>query len=170
MIQSYTADVTVDHLSSSPIHKVLTQTTLLMQHHTLRQHFTPIIHIVIQEIQQNNSDQIKLAIHLSLLTMFVTVRKASRIEDFKPIMEQLQNLSKMIFSNTYPNYIYTECLRAVVGTLYNGPLEVVVSGGRVILEALSGFDQPDIVYGFYLTLAKLDWGNFTQIALPYVIR
>ncbi|KAI9249280.1 armadillo-type protein [Sporodiniella umbellata] len=172
LAQTYRINVNPDELSTNPIHKLLTKTTLLIQHHTLRQHFTPIIHIVIKEAQQNTSNQTILAIHLSLLNMFVTVRKASRVEDFKPVFSLLQELSKTIFTSSeqYPTYIYTECLRTITGALYNGPLEVTVSGGRVILEAVSNCSQVELVYGFYLSLAKLEWGSFTQIALPYVIK
>lgn len=146
----------------------------MILHHTLRQHFTPIINIVINDIK----DQLKheklnestLATQLSLLAMSVTVRKASRIEDFKPIIAQLQELSKRIFSGTYSTFTYTECLRAIIGSLYNGPLETVVSGGRVILEAISNFDNVHLVYGFYLSLAKLGWKSYVQIALPYTIK
>lgn len=169
-------DVTVEDLATSPIHNLLTKTTLLTLHHTLRQHFTPIINIVIKEnqdqLKSKDLDQKVLAIHLSLLTMFVTVRKASRVEDFKPLVAQLQELSKTIFASfkNYPRYIYTECLRTIVGTLHNGSLETIVSGGRVILESVSNFNDVELVYGFYLSLAKLGWGNFVQIALPYVIK
>ncbi|KAG0957866.1 hypothetical protein G6F61_002202 [Rhizopus arrhizus] len=176
LIQSYKTDVTVEDLATSPIHNLLTKTTLLTLHHTLRQHFTPIINIVIKEnqdqLKSKDLDQKALAIHLSLLTMFVTVRKASRVEDFKPLVAQLQELSKTIFASSkkYPRYIYTECLRTIVGTLHNGSLETIVSGGRVILESVSSFNDVELVYGFYLSLAKLGWGNFVQIALPYVIK
>ncbi|CEG75265.1 hypothetical protein RMATCC62417_10338 [Rhizopus microsporus] len=172
--QVYKEEITVEDLPSSAAYSLLTKTTLLILHHTLRQHFTPIINIVINDIK----DQLKheklnestLATQLSLLAMSVTVRKASRIEDFKPIIAQLQELSKRIFSGTYSTFTYTECLRAIIGSLYNGPLETVVSGGRVILEAISNFDNVHLVYGFYLSLAKLGWKSYVQIALPYTIK
>lgn len=114
-----------------------------------------------------------VAIQMSLLTMFVTVRKSSRVEDFKPIISRLQEVTKTIFSaklNTYSNYTYTQVLRSITGTLCHGSLEVVISGGRAILEILNNFADIDLVHGFYLSLAKLGWSNFTQICLPYIIR
>lgn len=177
MIQSYNEDVAVNDLPDYSIHKLLTKTTLLTLHHTYRQHYTPIIDIVLKELDTQLSekklDEKRLAIQVSLLTMFVTVRKGSRVEDFKSIISRLQEVAKTVYSvksNTYSNYLYTQVFRSITGTLYHGSLEVVVSGGRVILEILNSFNDIELVYGFYLSLAKLGWSNFTQICLPYIIK
>lgn len=175
LIQSYKEDVTADELSDSPIHSLLTKTTLLVLHHTYRQHFTPLIHIVLHELETHakNMDEKTVAINVSLLTMMVTVRKGSRVEDFKPIIARIQELTKLVFSskaNTYSNYLYTQLLRAIIGTLNHGSLEVAVSGGRVILDTLNNFQDIELIYGFYLSLAKLGWPNYTQICLPYIIK
>jgi len=178
LVQSYKEDVAPNDLSDSPIHNLLTKTTLLTLHHTYRQHFTPIIQIVLNELetQMKNSkkmDEKTLAITVSLLTMIVTVRKGSRVEDFKPIIARIQELTKLIFSskaNTYSNYLYTQVLRSIIGSLNHGSLEVAVSGGRVILETLNNFQDIELIYGFYLSLAKLGWPNYTQICLSYIIK
>jgi U3 small nucleolar RNA-associated protein 20 len=177
LIQSYNEDISVDDLPISPIHSLLTKTTLLMLHHTYRQHFTPMIDIVLNELgTQLDGKQMNekyVAIHMSLLTMIVTVRKGSRVEDFKPIIARLEQVTKTVFSaklNTYSNYIYKQILRSITGTLCHGSLEVVVSGGRVILDTLNSFDDCELVYGFYLSLAKLKWSNYTQICLPNIIK
>lgn len=177
LTQCYQEDVSVDNLSSNPIYNVLTKTTLLVLHHAYRQHFTPIINIILIELDaqlkvQPLNEKV-VAIQASLLNMMVTVRKGSRVEDFKSVITRLQDLSKTLFTSpkgTYSNFLYTQTLRAVTGTLYNGSLEVVVSGGRVILETLSQFNDIDLVYGFYLSLAKLKWTNFTQLSLSYIIK
>lgn len=156
----------------------MTKTTLLTLHHTYRQHFTPIINIILSELenQMKNAKKIDekvLSIPVSLLTMIVTVRKGSRVEDFKPIVARIQELTKLIFSskmNTYSNYLYTQVLRSIIGTLNHGSLEVSISGGRVILDTLNNFEDIELIYGFYLSLAKLEWPNYTQICLPYIIK
>lgn len=178
MTQTYEEDVSVDDLPTNPIHSLLIKTTLLTLHHTYRQHYTPIIDIVLNGLDAQVKEKRKLnektlAIQLSLLTMFVTVRKGSRVEDFKSVIARLEQVSKTVFGaklNTYSNYTYTQLLRSITGTLYHGSLEVVVSGGRVILETLNNFANIDLVYGFYLSLAKLAWPNYTQICLPYIIK
>lgn len=114
-----------------------------------------------------------VATQISLLSMMVTVRKGSRVEDFKPAIASLQHIAKTLFDSpkgTYSHYLYVQTLRSIIGTLYNGSLEVVVSGGRVILENLLNFNDIDLVYGFYLSLAKLKWPNFTQLSLSYIIK
>jgi U3 small nucleolar RNA-associated protein 20 len=169
--------VSVEDLPTDPIHSLLTNTTLLTLHHTYRQHFTPMIDIVLNELgtqfDGKKMDEKHAAIQMSLLTMIVTVRKGSRVEDFKPIIARLQQVTKTIFTaklNTYSNYMYKQVLRSITGTLYHGSLEVIVSGGRVILDTLNSFNDCELVYGFYLSLAKLGWPNYTQICLPYIIK
>lgn len=164
-------------MPSSPIHQLLIKTTLLTLHHTYRQHYTPIIDIVLNELdtrfKEKKLDETVVSILMSLITMFVTVRKGSRIENYKPIISRLEQVSKTVFgakANAFSNYLYTEVFRSITGTLYHGSLEVVISGGRVILDTLNNFNDVELVYGFYLALAKLGWSNYTQICLPYIIK
>ncbi|CAO3621219.1 unnamed protein product [Mucor hiemalis] len=177
LIQSFNEKVKADDLPSSPIHQLLIKTTLLTLHHTYRQHYTPIIDIVLNELdtrfKEKKLDETVVSILMSLITMFVTVRKGSRIENYKPIISRLEQVSKTVFgakANAFPNYLYTEVFRSITGTLYHGSLEVVISGGRVILDTLNNFNDVELVYGFYLALAKLGWSNYTQICLPYIIK
>lgn len=175
MIQSYEEDVEIEDLPSNAILSLVTSTTLLTLHHTYRQHYTPIVDIVLSELDKQlkakSINEKNLCIQMSVLNMFVTVRKGSRVADFKPIISRLQEFTKIVFSQkNYYNYTYTQILRTVTGTLFHGSLEVVVSGSRVILETLQNFDDIELVYGFYLSLAKLGWPNYTQICLPYIIK
>lgn len=175
MIQSYQEDISVEDLPTNAIHKLLTKTTLLTLHHTYRQHYTPIVDIVLSELdnllKETELKEKNLAIQMSVLTMFVTVRKGSRVADFKAIISKLQEVTKTVFSaKSYSNFLYTQVLRAITGILFHGSLEIVVSGGRVILETLNNFEDIELIYGFYLSLAKLGWPNYTQICLPYIIK
>ncbi|KAI8646706.1 armadillo-type protein [Parasitella parasitica] len=175
LVQSCSQGIAADDIEKSPVHSLLTKTTLLTLHHTYRQHFTPIIQIVLNELERQTKkmDENVIAIPVSLLTMIVTVRKGSRVEDFKPIIAAIQDLAKLIFSSkadTYSNYLYTQVLCSVVGALSHGSLEAAASGGRVILDTLDSFDDIELIYGFYLSLAKLKWSNYTQICLPHIIK
>lgn len=175
MIQSYQENVSVEDLPRNAIHNLLTKTTLLTLHHTYRQHYTPIVNIVLSELDNQlkgkELNEKNVAILMSVMTMFVTVRKGSRVEDFKPIVVRLQEVTKTVFNvKSYSNFLYSQVLRAVTGTLFHGSLEIVVSGGRVILETLNAFEDIELIYGFYLSLAKLGWPNYTQICLPYIIK
>lgn len=175
MIQSYQEQVEIDELAHNTVLNLVTKTTLLTLHHTYRQHYTPIVDIILSELDKQlkaeHIDEKNLCIQMSVLTMFVTVRKGSRVADFNPIITRLQKITKIVFSEkNYYNYTYKQILRAVTGTLFHGSLEVVISGSRVILETLHQFDDIELVYGFYLSLAKLGWPNYTQICLPYIIK
>ncbi|KAI7902962.1 armadillo-type protein [Cokeromyces recurvatus] len=177
LIQSYNnnEDIKADDLPSDPIHSLLKKTTLLVLHHVYRQHFTPMINIVLNELDTELKEEVpnekKVAIQISILNMIVTVRKGSRVEDFKPIVSHLQEAAKYVFnpSQQHANYLYTETVRLIAGTLFHGSLEVVISGGRVILDILHSCNV-DFIYGFYLSLAKLKWPNYTQVCLPYIVK
>ena len=61
-------------------------------------------------------------------------------------------------------------MHAAEGILALGSLESVLSGGRLILESIVAFDNVTLVYGFFLSLSKLDWDDFAQVMLPYIIK
>ncbi|OBZ87321.1 U3 small nucleolar RNA-associated protein 20 [Choanephora cucurbitarum] len=175
--QALAEEVSIDDLPTHPVYILLTKTTLLILHHTYRQHFTPIIDIILKEIDLQHStkklDEKRFAIQMSLFNMIVTVRKGSRVEDFKPIISCLEQVTKTVFTpkpNTYNNFMYTQVLRSITGVLYHGSLEVIVGGGRVILDTLTKFEDVHLIYGFYLSLAKLRWSSYTQICLPYILK
>ncbi|KAG0190710.1 U3 snoRNP protein [Apophysomyces sp. BC1034] len=166
-----------EDLVSNATYQLLSKTTLLVLHHTYRQHLEPIIVMLLQEmdtaVEGQTVDSERLLILMSVLSMCVTVRKASRIQDPKPIIMRVQKVAGIIFTSkkqSFPRLLYIETLRAITGILCFGTLEVVVSGGRSMLQALVSFDDPVLVYGFFLGLAKLEWANFTQVTLPYIIK
>lgn len=70
----------------------------------------------------------------------------------------------------YSDEFYKETLRCVTGILCFGNLDVVFSGGRLILDSITSFKNPKLVYGFFVGLAQLEWSNFTQVTLPYITR
>ncbi|KAG2222075.1 hypothetical protein INT45_007961, partial [Circinella minor] len=63
-----------------------------------------------------------------------------------------------------------EALHAAEGILALGSLESVLSGGRLILESIVTFDNVTLVYGFFLSLSKLEWDDFAQVMLPYIVK
>jgi U3 small nucleolar RNA-associated protein 20 len=89
LIQSFNEDVSVDNLDESPVIILLSKTTLLVLHHALRQHFTPIINMLLKEmdkqIKAKKLDEKLISIQLTILSMIVTVRKASRVQGMKDI-------------------------------------------------------------------------------------
>ncbi|KAI9478566.1 MAG: hypothetical protein EXX96DRAFT_601338 [Benjaminiella poitrasii] len=179
LIQSYNSDEKnkADDLVHDPVHGLLKKTTLLILHHVYRQHFTPMLNIILNEIdeqlKEENLDEKKLAIQITILNIIVTVRKGSRVENFKSIVSHLQETVKYVFKpkQQHSSYLCTEIIRLITGTLFHGSLEVVVSGGRVVLDTLNScVEDVDLIYGFYLSLAKLHWSNFAQVCLPYIVK
>ncbi|CAO3617504.1 unnamed protein product [Cunninghamella echinulata] len=168
----------LDELDHDCISELLNKTTLLILHHTYRQHFSPIINIVLEDIdahigQSTNANEKHLLTDISVLTLIVTVRKASRVEDFKPIITHVHKVCQLIFTpqrRLFSADFYKETLRCVTGILCFGNLDVVFSGGRLILDSITSFKNANQVYGFFVGLAQLEWANFTQVALPYITK
>ncbi|KAI8070329.1 armadillo-type protein [Gongronella butleri] len=178
-VQACAFDGDVAMLASSAVYDLLRKTTLLVLHHTKRQHFTPLLNVVLEQLDTHlakkpTPDQKHLAIDMSVLSMIVTVRKASRVEDFKAVLHRLQTVTKLVFATNKPkanaDLLCQETLHAVTGVLCFGSLDVVVSGGRLILEHIAAYPSPQHVFGFFVGLADLEWSNFTQIALAYITK
>ncbi|KAI8977543.1 armadillo-type protein [Mycotypha africana] len=171
-------DTATESLASNSVHSIMTKTTLLILHHTHRQHFTPIVKILLDNLdnqvkEAEKADEKIIAILLSLINMTVTVRKGSRVENFKQVIASLHNAAKLILAapiNTYTNYTYKQLLRSVIGVFNHGSLEIIISGSRVILDIVNNFDDVELVYGFYLSLAELKWSSFTQVCLSYIVK
>ncbi|KAF7724248.1 U3 snoRNP protein [Apophysomyces ossiformis] len=166
-----------EDLAANATYQLLSNTTLLVLHHTYREHFTPVITLLLREIDTilkgQSLDAEKLLILVSLLALCVTVRKSSRIQDPKPIIERLQKITSLLFTSkqgSFPQALYVQTLRTITGVLCFGTLEVIVGGGRSMLQSVISYDDAVLVYGFFLGLAKLEWSNFTQVTLPYVIK
>lgn len=67
-----------------PLQNILGKTLLLALHHTHSPHATPLVDILLQELDAQVSapalDENKTLVLMFLLSLFVTVRKGSRIE------------------------------------------------------------------------------------------
>ncbi|ORZ06726.1 hypothetical protein BCR42DRAFT_496277 [Absidia repens] len=167
----------IDELESDNNSILLNKTTLLLLHHTYRQHMGPIVNVILEDIDSQlelkEPKEKHLLTDISTLSMMATVRKASRIEDFKPIISRVQEIAKLIFTSrrrVFCKDMYKETLRTVTGILCFGNLDVVVGGGRLILESIIAFNEPSVVYGFFVGLSQLEWSSFTQVSLPYITR
>ncbi|KAL0082208.1 armadillo-type protein [Phycomyces blakesleeanus] len=174
--QTIAEDVTVDELPQNASQRLLLKTTLLMLHHAYRNRFNVILELVLDDVdkvlKQDPLPEKSLAVLVSVLTMVVTVRKSSRVENVKAVVDRVQKIAERVFTNPTPfsQYLSIETLRTTTGLLSFGSIEVIASGGRLILESLMSFDDVTLVYGFFLGLANLRWSNLTQIALPYIVR
>ncbi|KAI8366801.1 armadillo-type protein [Radiomyces spectabilis] len=177
LLQQTCQGVSNPDLDLSAVVDLLNKTTLLTLHHTYRQHFSPIINIVLNamdaQLQGPSFDEKQLTILMTTVTHIVTVRKASRVEDHKPIINRVQQVVKLVFQNPADNVteeLQKETLRAATGLLCFGNLDIVVTGGRLLLDSITCCSNAKLVYGFLLGLAELNWPNFTQVALPYIVR
>ncbi|KAI9252331.1 hypothetical protein BDA99DRAFT_563365 [Phascolomyces articulosus] len=166
----------VDELELSPFYALILKTNLLVLHHTNAPYLVEFINVALKEVdtelERKKLDQKRLCILISLIKLNVTVRNGSRIQEYASIVQRLQAVTKKLFTKktSYSKYLYTEILNAAEAILALGSLESVLSGGRLILESIVAYDDPTLVYGFFLSLSKLEWSDFAQVMLPYIAR
>ncbi|KAI8146751.1 armadillo-type protein [Fennellomyces sp. T-0311] len=168
--------LTMDDLESNAFYGLLMKTTILVLNHTNAPHLGPFVDVILTEVdtelKRKTLDEKRLCMLVSLLKLVVTVRRGSRVQEYAPIVQRTQNVAKQLFATNskHSEYLYTETLGVISGILALGSLESVLSGGRVILESVVAFNNPSLVYGFFLSLSQLEWDDFAQVMLPYIVK
>lgn len=180
--QMYREDVNSSNIEENATFRTLSKTTLLVVHHTYRQHITQLLDMILSEtnthisqVEKKPSEQdlLKLSIVIHVLVIAVTARKSSRVPDHKPITTCLQRIADVILvgkPKVQCPFLTTEFLRLATAIFALGSLENCVGSGKVVLDRLSEYHDGPATYGFVLGLAKIQWSNFTQIMLPYVVK
>ncbi|KAH8554731.1 armadillo-type protein [Umbelopsis sp. PMI_123] len=182
IIHMYREDVDSNSIEENSSYRVLSKTTLLIIHHTYRQHITQLLDMVLSETssilvrleqKQSVEDLKTLSIIIHVLVIAVTARKSSRVPDHKPITACLQRIADIILVNNskleFP-FLTTEFFRLATAVFALGTLENCVGSGKVVLDRIADYHDGPATYGFVLGLAKVEWPNFTQIMLPYIVK
>lgn len=180
--QMYLEDVSSEAIKDNATFRVLSKTTLLIVHHTYRQHITQLLDMIFMEVntsitqlekKRTEKELMKLSITVHVLVVAVTARKSSRVPDHKPVIECLQKISNLILVGKLKiqfHFLTTEFMRLSTAIFTLGSLENCVGSGKIVLDRIVEYHDVPAVYGFVFGLAKIQWSNFTQIMLPYIIR
>ncbi|KAI9322632.1 hypothetical protein BX666DRAFT_2023084 [Dichotomocladium elegans] len=170
-------DIAADELESYPLLILLQKTTLLCIHHTDREHLMPLVEVLLDELDKvldaSELNVKELTMIMSTINVVVTVRKGKRVKDFVPIVQRIQRVAQLLFTKSaksHPKYLLSETLGVITSVLTLGSLESVLSGIRVVLEALTSFDNVPMIYGFFLGLSRLGWNDFAQATMPYIAK
>jgi len=180
--QMYQEDVSSSTIEDNSTFRILSKTTLLVVHHTYRQHITQLLSMILSEsdtllaqLEKKRSEQdlLRLSIVVHVLVIAVTARKSSRVPDHKPITALLQRIADLILvgkPKVQCPFLTTEFLRLATAAFALGSLENCVGNGKVVLDRLAEYHDGPATFGFILGLAKVEWPNFTQIMLPYIVK
>ncbi|KAI8575447.1 hypothetical protein K450DRAFT_261769 [Umbelopsis ramanniana AG] len=182
ILHMYREDVDSITIEENSTYRVLSKTTLLIIHHTYRQHITQLLEMVMSEAdstlgrlekEPSIQDFKTLSIIVHVLVIAVTARKSSRVPDHKPVTACLKRIADIILvDNAQPKFPFlaTEFFRLATAVFVLGTLENCVGSGKAVLDRIADYNDGPATYGFILSLAKVEWPNFTQIMLPYIVK
>ncbi|RUP48500.1 hypothetical protein BC936DRAFT_144478 [Jimgerdemannia flammicorona] len=189
--------VTSESISQNTTFRMLSKTFILLLHHSKREHFAPLVDMLLAELDvqiavaERTKKQpskiaddalIRMGEMMAMLAICGSVRKASRISDFKPIFARTQTIAQIVFGadSTPSPFLVQQVLKTSSALLMYAKLEDVLVGGKIILDTVFQFkSRPDYldviqdpvpVLCFAVSLFKLGWDKYTQIMLPYIIK
>jgi U3 small nucleolar RNA-associated protein 20 len=182
ILHMYREDVDSNSIEENSTYRVLSKTTLLIIHHTYRQHITQLLEMVMSEADStlgrlekkpSVQDLKTLSVIVHVLVIAVTARKSSRVPDHKPVTACLKRIADVILvDDAQPGFSFLtiEFFRLSTAVFVLGTLENCVGSGKAILDRIADYHDGPATYGFILSLAKVEWPNFTQIMLPYIVK
>ncbi|KAJ2688595.1 U3 snoRNP protein, partial [Coemansia spiralis] len=117
-----------------------------------------------------------LACLLGLLATATLVRKGSRVSDYQPLLQRCataftiaQSLPADIDSDTAVALAH-ERVKLLVGLLLQSDFADVISTGKVLLDTVFACEPLPALLSMATTLARLEWTQWNQVLLPYLVR
>ncbi|KAI9139232.1 armadillo-type protein [Paraphysoderma sedebokerense] len=176
---------------SSPVFKVFLRTLILICHHTKRETIKPLWELLFalwdsyyselesgdnsMEEQQFQIHTVKMGLLLSLMTVCMSVRKGSRVSDFKTLWVRLTKFSsfrrELPLIQILPDYCLYSFLQFSSTLLYLSPYFDILTYGIVFLDQIYGqITKDELVLGFTLSLKNMRWEYFASVCLRYAIK
>ncbi|KAJ2454355.1 U3 snoRNP protein [Coemansia sp. RSA 2336] len=187
----YKEEFVATRLDSSDVYVLVASVTKLCLHYTRRESAQQLWAVLFEEfdaqaraVEDKTAARIQpCAALLGLLTLSTIVRKGSRVESYKPLLERC----KAAFSIAHSLAADPEALKStdkldalalmaserikwLVGLLLQCDVTDMVSSGKVLLDLAVSNEPLSTVLSMALTLARLEWAQWNQILLPYLIR
>ncbi|KAJ2851821.1 U3 snoRNP protein [Coemansia brasiliensis] len=187
----YKEEFVAARLDSNDVYVLVASVTKLCLHYTRRESAQQLWAVLFEEydaqaraVENKTAARIQpMAALLGLLTLATIVRKGSRVESYKPLFQRC----KTAFSIAHSLSTDTETLQStdnmdalalmanerikwLVGLLMQCDVTDMVSTGKVLLDLAVSNESLSTVLSLALTLARLEWAQWNQVLLPYLIR
>ncbi|KAJ2719960.1 U3 snoRNP protein [Coemansia sp. Benny D115] len=176
--------------SGQGCYELLEKTAKLAMHYTKRETAAPLWSVVLTELDTrmraiDDSLQKDVALqhrdcravaHLTrLLGTMTLVRKGGRVGDYAALFQRCQRvfeLSPAISSQhaEMSDFLAQVRTRWLSALLMQCDVSEMVSLGRVLLDRAVAHEPLERVLGMATTLARLQWPQWQQIMLPYLVR
>ncbi|KAJ1955142.1 U3 snoRNP protein, partial [Linderina pennispora] len=118
---------------------------------------------------------------LGLLASATILRKGSRVRDYKALFQRCQSafeIASLVSSEKYKKPADEKCVAVMAherikwlsGLLLQSNVTEMVAVGRLLLDAVFESESMKTALSMALTLARLEWSQWNQILLPYLVQ
>ncbi|KAJ1752902.1 U3 snoRNP protein [Coemansia sp. RSA 1821] len=187
----YKEEFVASRLDSNDVYVLVASVTKLCLHYTRRESAQQLWAVLFEEfdaqaraVKDKTAARIQpFAALLGLLTLATIVRKGSRVESYKPLLERCKTAFSIAQSLAADSealqstdnldalaLMASERIKWLVGLLLQCDVTDMVSTGKVLLDMAVSNESLSTVLSMALTLARLEWVQWNQILLPYLIR
>ncbi|KAM0796595.1 HEAT repeat protein [Usnea florida] len=144
--------------------------TVALIHHTDASNFQPILNLVLEQIHglKPGASESNAAVCGHLLFVVSTVRKGSRIQDWKPVLDAVLVLLELCDSSE--DEALVEAYQASAVILKYAPLELILAKIRQVMKIIAGDHFTQHFLPFCNYFFQLSQDRFKDFIRPYFSR
>ena len=156
-----------DHHQCGAYADVVFGTTVAMIHHSDAENFQPILDVILEHIRRldQNSDVSAVADSGHLLFIVATVRKGTRIQGWKPLLDAVLQL--LDICHIQDREVLTEIYKATAVILQSSPLDLVLPNLRMAMSTIASERSSPQFLSFCNYFCDLGRQRFQEFLLPY---
>lgn len=153
--------------NSAKAERIVCGLTIGLIHHTDAATFTPILDIIFENIQkqERNMNGCHTDMFCRLLFIAVTVRKASRIQDWSPLFDALITLSKTC--ENHPHESISQVFETAAVILQSSPMAIFDLRLRPVIDFITSERNAEHFIPFCNYFCDLGRERFESLILPY---
>lgn len=132
-------------------------------------------------VMDNQADRIQpLLFAQGLLALGTVIRKGDRVSEYKPLFQRCLTSFELLQSQAFQDIcdqennllqmFSHERLRWLSGLLVQSEVTDLLSSGRTLLDMAFFHESSTHLMSMALSLARLEWKQWNQIMLPYMVR
>ncbi|KAJ2357418.1 U3 snoRNP protein, partial [Coemansia sp. RSA 2618] len=187
----YKEELSGERLEDNDVYMLVASVTKLCLHHTKRETAQQLWDVLFVDydaqaraVADKTTERVQpFAALLGLLASATIVRKGSRVSEYKPLFQRCQtafsiaqaladdaDASRLVDNSEAMAIMARERIKWLVGLLLQCDVKDMVSTGKMMLDLVVSSEPLPTVLSMALTLARLEWAQWNQILLPYLIR
>lgn len=159
-----------DSLNSEIAEYILFGLTVGLIHDTDAESFSPVIHVIFQNLQKQESKSRNrfVAMHGQLLFIVATVRRGSRVDDWSLIFDVLMLLFKLCRDNHDEDIL--EVFKAAAAIFQSSPLDIAIPRLRPAMDFIGAEKNAEHSLKFCGYFWDLGRERFEDLVFPYFSR